>query len=63
MALVTWLRRDSGLVMYLVSVFAIVSAWLLLIRLDHERWRIVTGRMGLLLGVVTLGFQFFIFRH
>jgi hypothetical protein len=49
--------------MYLVSVFAIVSAWLLLIRLDHERWRIVTGRMGLLLGVVTLGFQFFIFRH
>ena len=54
---------DTGLLMYIISAVAITVAWAVMIRLDRPRWRIITGRLGLLLGIVTLGFQFFIFRH
>lgn len=53
---------DRSLTLYLISASLIIAAWAILVWFDRPRWRIVTGRMGLLLGTVTLGFQFFIFR-
>ena len=54
---------DTGLLMYVISAVAITVAWAVMIRLDRPHWRIITGRLGLLLGIVTVGFQFFVFRR
>lgn len=49
-------------IIFYSSIAAIVVAWAVLVYFDRPRWRIITGRMGAVLVIVTLGIQFLV-RH